>query len=266
MREHLRTHDSRIAERWLNILPLYHAFGQMFNILMACRLRLPNYVMDKFHYEHFLAHVQSYRITHITTAPPILVMLSKRPETSRYDISSLKDIVCGGAPLSKELQNEISQRFDILVKQTWGGTELTCSATMTPGGMNDESGSAGALLPNMECKLLDDEGKEVKTGERGEACMKGPNVCLGYWKNEAATASAIGIDEFYRTGDVATRDERGMFYVVDRKKEMIKVDGFQVCRTRSLQFDQPDIDELRWRLPSLKPCCWKTSTLLMLLS
>ena len=229
MHEHLRTADDRTSERWLNILPLYHAFGQMFNILMACRLGLSNYVMEKFHYERFLAYIQNHRITHITTAPPVLVMLSKRPETPHYDISSLKDIVCGGAPLSKELQNDISRRFNISVRQTWGGTELVCSATMTPGGMKDDNGSAGALLPNIECKLLDDEGKEVGIGERGEAYMKGPNVCLGYWKNEVATANAIGPDNFYRTGDVVIRDEQGMFYVVDRRKEMIKVDGFQVA-------------------------------------
>ena len=229
MREHRRRPETRIAERWLNILPLYHAFGQMFNILMACRLSLPNYVMEKFHYEQFLAHVQNHQITHITTAPPILVMLSKRPETPRYDISSLKDIVCGGAPLSYELQNDIAKRFGIHVKQTFGGSELSCSATMTPGGMMDEKGSAGALLPNIECKVLDDEGKEVGVGERGEIFFKGPNVCLGYWKNETATANAIGADKFYRTGDVVIRDAQGMFYVVDRKKELIKVDGFQVA-------------------------------------
>jgi 4-coumarate--CoA ligase len=229
MREQFQTSQHRAPERWLNILPLYHAFGQMFNILIACKLGVPNYLMEKFQYEHFLAHVQKHKITHITTAPPILVMLSKRPETLRYDISSLRDIVCGGAPLSKELQNDVSTRFNIHVKQTWGGTELTCSATMTPGGMRDDGGSAGALLPNIDCKLLDDEGNEVGVGLPGEAYMKGPNICLGYWQNESATADAISPDGFYRTGDVAIRDRQGMFYVVDRKKEMIKVSGFQVA-------------------------------------
>lgn len=229
MREYPERSNRHASERWLNILPLYHAFGQMFNILMACRLGLPNYIMEKFQYGQFLSHIQNYRITHVTTAPPILVMLSKRQETARYDISSLTEIVCGGAPLSKELQNDVSSRFNILVKQTWGGTELTCSATMTPNSITDENGSAGALLPNMECKLLADDGNEVETAEPGEAWMKGPNVCLGYWKNEAATSNAIDGNGFYRTGDIAVRDECGLFYVVDRKKEMIKVDGFQVA-------------------------------------
>lgn len=226
---HLQTLANHDPQRWLNILPLYHAFGQLWNIVMACKYGITTYVMGKFHFDQFLHHVQTYRITQVVTAPPLLVMLSKRPETSKFDISSLGNIICGGAPLSKELQNDVAWRFRVSIKQTWGGTELTCSATLSPGGMKDENGSAGMLLPNMECKLLDDEGKEVGIGERGEAYFKGPNICLGYWRNEAATTNAISADTFYRTGDVAIRDKSGMFYVVDRKKEMIKVSGFQVA-------------------------------------
>lgn len=158
-----------------------------------------------------------------------MVMLSKRPETTQYDLSSVRDILCGAAPLSSELQNEVSGRFDLLVRQTWGGTELTCSATALPGGMKDDTGSTGILYPNMECKLLDDMGREVCIGKRGEAYLKGPNVFVGYWRNEMGTAAAFDADGFYKTGDVVVRDEQGRFYVVDRKKEMIKVNGLQVA-------------------------------------
>ncbi len=107
---------------------------------------------------------------------------------------------------------------------------MTCSATSTPGGMVDPTGSAGMLLPNMQCRLLDDSGCEAGVGERGEAFFKGPNICMGYWNNEAATREAIDEKEgWYRTGDVAVRNKDGAVYVVDRKKEMIKVDGFQVA-------------------------------------
>lgn len=165
---------------------------------MACKYGIPTYVMGKFHFKQFLHHVQTYRITNVVTAPPLLVMLSKRPETANFNITSLGDIVCGGAPLSKELQNDVARRFRMLVKQTWVGTEMTCSATLTPGGMADERGGAGMLLPNMECKLLDDEGREMGIGERSDAYFKGPNVCVGYWKNEAATADAISADGSHR--------------------------------------------------------------------
>lgn len=195
---------------------------------MACKLGVPVFVMGQFHLKQFLQYVQDHKITHLQTAPPLLVMLSKRVETGSYDLSSLKDIICGAAPLSRELQNEISTRFNVLIRQTWGGTELTCSATTTPGSMNDDSGSTGILLPNMECKIIGGDGNEVGIGERGEAWLKGPNVCLGYLKHQDATKSAI-VDGFYRTGDVVVCDDRGMFYVVDRMKEIMKVNGFQVA-------------------------------------
>ncbi|RVX66462.1 hypothetical protein B0A52_09692 [Exophiala mesophila] len=218
----------QLSDRWLGFLPLYHAFGQVFSIVLSCRLGIPVYVMKKFRYESFLQHIQNHSITGFTTAPPVLVMLNKRPETASYDLSSLKEIVCGAAPLSKELQTSLSRRLNVRIRQTYGGTELTCSSTGIPGGMDDITGSVGVLYPNMECKLLDKAGHEVGTGIPGEAYMKGPNVCLGYWQNEQATRDAIDRDGFYRTGDILVKDERGMYYVLDRIKEMIKVNGLQV--------------------------------------
>lgn len=102
-------------------------------------------------------------------------------------------------------------------------TELTCSAMHVPGGRDDRSGSVGYADPNCEVKLVDDEGKEVGVEERGEVCVRGPNVCLGYWRNERATREAFDEEGFLRTGDVAVRDEGGRYWIVDRKKELIKV-------------------------------------------
>ena len=94
-------------ERWLGFLPLYHAYGQLWSIVAAAVTRTPCYYMRAFNYAQWLAHIQNHKITHIQTAPPVLVMLAKRPETARYDVSSLVNILCGAAPLSKELQNEV---------------------------------------------------------------------------------------------------------------------------------------------------------------
>lgn len=221
--------EASSTERWLGFLPLYHAFGQLVNVVMACRLRVPVYVMEAFHYKTFLRNIQTHRITDFTTAPPVLVMLSKRPETRNYELSSLKEVLSGAAPLSKELQNDLTQRFNINVRQTYGGTEITCSCHAIPGGMKDLTGSVGYLYPNMECKLLDESGKEVANGQPGEAYLKGPNVCLGYWQNDSATRAAINNEGFYRTGDICIRDGGGLYYVVDRVKEMIKVNGLQVA-------------------------------------
>jgi acyl-CoA synthetase (AMP-forming)/AMP-acid ligase II len=98
-----------------------------------------------------------------------------------------------------------------------------------PGGVDDRSGSVGFIDPNARIKLIDDEGKEVGVGERGEIHVQGPNVCLGYWRNEAATKDTFDEEGYLKTGDIAVRDEQGRFWIVDRKKELIKVKGFQVA-------------------------------------
>ena len=217
------------AERWLGFLPLYAAYAQLWSINAAARSNIPCYYMRTFNYAQWLGHIQNHRITHIQTAPPILVMLAKRPETAKYDLSSLVNVLCGAAPLSKELQNEVSDKCNLKVVQTWGMTEVTCSCLHVPGGRDDRSGAVGLIDPNAEMKLMDDNEKEVGVGERGEIYVKGPNICLGYWRNEKATKETFDSEGFLKTGDVAVRDENGWYWIVDRKKELIKVKGHQVA-------------------------------------
>ncbi|KAF2746113.1 4-coumarate-CoA ligase [Sporormia fimetaria CBS 119925] len=221
--------EARPEERWLGFLPLYHAYGQLWSIVAAARTLSPCYFMRSFNYVKFLGNIQKYKVTHIQTAPPVLVMLAKRPETKEYDLSSLQNILCGAAPLSRELQNEVSARFNLKVVQTWGMTEVTCSCLHVPGGRDDRSGSVGYIDPNASIKLINDDEQEVGPGERGEIRVKGPNVCMGYWRNEKATKETFDEDGYLKTGDVAIRNDDGMYWIVDRKKELIKVKGFQVA-------------------------------------
>ncbi|KAK3707633.1 hypothetical protein LTR37_011981 [Vermiconidia calcicola] len=217
------------SERWLGVLPLYAAYAQLWFINAAAINQTPCYYMRTFNYSRFLGHIQQHKITHMQIAPPIIVMLAKRPETEKYDISSLVNLLCGAAPLSKELQNEVSEKRNLKVVQTWGMTEVTCSCLHVPGGRDDRSGSVGFVDPNAEMKLVDDEGREVGPGERGEICVKGPNICLGYWRNEQATRDTFDSQGFLKTGDIAVRDDSGWYWIVDRKKELIIVKGHQVA-------------------------------------
>ncbi|KXJ86808.1 4-coumarate-CoA ligase [Microdochium bolleyi] len=223
------SYEKRPAERWIGFLPLYHAYGQLYTILMATQLRTPVYIMTEFRYEEFLFNIGRFKITSLQIAPPILVMLSKRPETSRYDLRSLRDCLCGAAPLSKELQNECQRRFGMQINQGWGMTEVTCGAIHVPGGISDDSGSVGQLDPNCELKLLDDDGKEVGIGEPGEIFVRGPQICMGYWRNEEATRESLDADGWLKTGDIAICNKEGYFWIVDRKKELIKVNALQVA-------------------------------------
>lgn len=195
---------------------------------MAPKLGAPVYIMQKFSFEDFLDVIQKYSITHLQVAPPILIMLDKRPETAKFDLRSVKNILCGAAPLSRELQNTIQKKFNLNVVQGWGMTEVTCGAIHLPGGRNDESGCVGMLDPNCEAKVLNEDGKLASSGEPGEMYVRGPNICLGYWKNDKATAESLDHEGWLKTGDVViVRDN--MFWVVDRKKELIKVNALQVA-------------------------------------
>lgn len=117
-------------ERWIGFLPLYHAYGQLYVNLMATKVHVPIYIMKQFVYSEFLQHIQNYKITHLQVAPPILVMMNKRPETARYDLRSVKGILCGAAPLAKELQNAVQRDFNLTIKQGWGMTEVTCGSIL----------------------------------------------------------------------------------------------------------------------------------------
>lgn len=185
---------------------------------IAARLRITVYVMKQFVLTDFLNVIQTRKITHFQAAPPVIVMLSKRPEVAKYDLSSVKDILCGAAPLSKELQNDVANRFHIQIYQGWGMTEVTCAGLIIPGGINDDTGSVGTIVPNCEAKLLDEDNREVGIGERGELYWRGPNVCLGYWRNEKATKECLDSEGWLRSGDVALYNKDGWFWIVDRKK------------------------------------------------
>lgn len=147
-------------------------------------------------------------------------MLSKRPEVRNYDLSSVREITSGGAPLKVDLQNEVSRRFNVNIIQGWGMTELTCSASSLAQGAKDETGSCGLLAPNCYAKFLDESGNEVGPDTPGELFVKGPNVMLGYWRNEAATKETLDADGWLKTGDVAVYNKEGLMWIVDRKKAL----------------------------------------------
>lgn len=227
---HFEGVDTSKPDNWVGFLPLYHAFGQLWTILMASRLRAPNYILSAFSFEGFFSAVQRYRPRFLQVVPPIIVMLAKRPDAKNYDISSVEWILCGAAPLKQELQNEVSQRFNLQIKQGWGMTEVTCGGISTPNSVQDRTGSVGKLLPGTEAKLLDEKGGFAEVGEPGELFVRGPQVCLGYWRNEEASRETLSSDGWLKTGDVAVHDPKSdLFWIVDRKKELIKVNGLQVA-------------------------------------
>jgi acyl-CoA synthetase (AMP-forming)/AMP-acid ligase II len=231
-------------DRVIAVLPFFHIYG--LTVLMNSVLKWGGAVvtLPRFDLEDFLRAMQDHHVTRAYVAPPILLALAKHPLVDQFDLSSLKAVTSGAAPLDAQLalaaQERLRQRgrHDLIVNQGYGMTELSPVSHTTPDpglyppGASGEvpKGSVGFAIPNTECRLLDTEtGQEVATGEPGELYVRGPQVMKGYLNNPEATAGTIDADGWLHTGDVATVDAEGRYTITDRVKELIKYKGYQVA-------------------------------------
>jgi 4-coumarate--CoA ligase len=186
-------------------------------------------VMPKFDLEDFCSFIQEFKITFAYVVPPIVLLLSKHPSVSKYDLSSIRMMNSGAAPLTRELVDAVHGRLNIPVKQGYGLSETSPTTHTQPwGDWNKTTGSVGTLLPYQTAKYMSAEEKEMPVGEVGELWIKGPNVFKGYLNNPEGTAHALTSDGYFKTGDVGYQDKDGNFYITDRVKELIKYKGFQV--------------------------------------
>lgn len=215
----------------LCVLPLFHIYGLVVVLNMGLHLGATIVMMPRFDLEQFLSLIQKYRVTLSHIVPPIVLQLAKNPVIEKYDLSSLKIIFSGAAPLGEELSRACIQRIGCSIRQGYGMTEtspVTHSSPADPAKM--KHGSVGPPAPNTECKLVDPaSGEELGTHQEGEVCVRGPQIMRGYLNNAEATAGTIDSDNWLHTGDIGYADEDGHFYIVDRVKELIKYKGFQVA-------------------------------------
>ncbi|KAJ3659979.1 hypothetical protein Zmor_011639 [Zophobas morio] len=232
MVRYLHTLDSRYglrAEKFLGFLPFFHGFGLITNFV-ALILKQKIIVIGKFQEELFLKTIQDHQIESLWVVPPIVVFLAKSPLVENYDLSSIKDIVCGAAPLSKDIEESLKQRLNIdSVRQSYGLTEATIAVITVPKGVPNH-GSCGQVHTYMTCKVRDVEsGKSLGPNQIGELCFKGAMVMMGYYGNEEATKRSFTSDGWLLSGDLGYYDELKNFYIVGRIKELIKYKGFQVA-------------------------------------
>lgn len=186
-------------------------------------------VMPRFDLEDFCRFIQDLKVTFAYVVPPVVLLLAKSPVVSKYDLSSIRMMNSGAAPLTKELVESLYERLKIPVKQGYGLSETSPTTHTQPWEeWNTTIGSVGTLLPYQTAKYVNEEGQEVPAGQVGELWIKGPNVFKGYWNNPEGTAHAKTEDGYFKTGDVGYQDENGHFYITDRVKELIKYKGFQV--------------------------------------
>jgi acyl-CoA synthetase (AMP-forming)/AMP-acid ligase II len=212
------------------VLPLFHIYGLVVVLNMGLFSGATIVTMPRFELESFLKAVQDYEVSLAHLVPPIVLALSKHPIVDNYKLPNLKTIFSGAAPLGEELTRACMDRLGCTVRQGYGMTEtspVTHSSPAPP--LTIKFGSVGVPAPNTECKIVDlESGVPLGPGERGEVCVRGPQIMKGYLNNPDATAQTIDDEGWLHTGDIGYADEDGHFFIVDRAKELIKYKGFQV--------------------------------------
>src|SRR5829696_289496 len=213
------------------VLPLFHIYGLVVVLNMGLYTGATVVMVPRFDLETFLQAVQDYEVTLAHLVPPIVLALSKHPIVDNYRLPNLKTIFSGAAPLGEDLTRACMDRLGITVRQGYGMTETSPVTHSSPAPPLDiKFGSVGVAAPNTECKIIDLEtGVPLGPGDRGEICVRGPQVMIGYLNNPEATAQTIDSDGWLHTGDIGYADEDGHFFIVDRAKELIKYKGLQVA-------------------------------------
>lgn len=231
IREDPRYTDLSVPIKSLGLLPFFHVYGFMLTLNTCCN-GFPMVVLPRFEPALFLQAIHTYKITMLNLVPALVVFLAKHPLVSQYDLSSLKMILCGAAPLSKDIADQVLERLPHVqsVRTAYGMSESTLGA-LSNSFATTKPGSVGRAQKTAWIKVVEIDNVSINLGPNqvGEICVKGPLVMKGYYKNPEATKQAIDPTGWLHTGDTGYYDGDGFFFVVDRIKDLIKYKGFQVA-------------------------------------
>lgn len=214
-------------DRVLVVLPLFHAYAKLQGILNSMLVGSTIYLEERFIPNVILERIANEKITIFLGVPTMYTMFVNLPQINELDFSHLRIAGCGGASLPVEILEKVNKAMGVDIGEGYGQTESTVMISCFPPGVERVHGSVGLPLPGLELKIVDPNGLEVPVGEVGEIIFKGPNAMKGYYKKEEETKETIK-DGWVYTGDLGKRDERGLLYIVDRKKEMIIRGGYNV--------------------------------------
>jgi acyl-CoA synthetase (AMP-forming)/AMP-acid ligase II len=213
------------------VIPFFHIYGMSMILNCALHAGATLVTLPRFELRTYLATVERHRVTRGHFAPPLVLALATAPEVDEYDLSSLRLGICGAAPLDAEVAARATARIGCPIGQGYGMTEASPGTHFTA----DEeigvlsAGCVGRLVPNTEARLVDPvTGTDPDPDGEGELWVRGPQVMAGYLRDPAATAATL-VDGWLRTGDILRVDRDGVWWVVDRLKELIKYKGYQVA-------------------------------------
>ncbi len=234
-------------EVMITALPLYHIFALTVNFLLYAAFGGKNILItNPRDMDSFIKTIKNSRFTRINGVNTLYAGMMLHPEFKDVDFSRLKWAVGGGTATMKAVSDKWQSFTGKPILEGYGLSETSPVLAMCPPHWTEFTGTIGYAVPDTEIKLLDDDGNEVPDGERGELCARGPQVMPGYYNRPDATRDAFTQDGFFRTGDIAIKDEQGRLKIVDRKKDMVIVSGFNVYPN--------DIEQVATRCPGVQEC------------
>jgi long-chain acyl-CoA synthetase len=216
-------------ERYLMVIPYFHIYGQTVGLLLGAWNGAMQIPIPKFDPHLLIEAIKQHKPTFFPGAPTLYISMLNHPEIKTCGLEHVRRFNSGSAPLPLEVIERFEKMSGAMLYEGYGLTEASPTTHSTPTLAKRKIGSIGLPFPSTECKIVDLETGErvVPVGEVGELCVRGPQVMKGYWNRPEETAIALR-DGWLYTGDVARMDEDGFFYIVQRKKDMIIVSGFNV--------------------------------------
>jgi len=210
-------------------LPLYHIFALTANCLTFIKLGATNVLItNPKDIPALVAELARHRFTIFTGVNTLFNALLNHSGFAKLDFSGLHITLGGGMAVQASVARRWKEVTGKPLIEAYGLTEASPAVAINPLNVEEFSGSIGVPISSTELAIRDDEGRDLQVGEAGELCVRGPQVMLGYYNRADETAAVMTVDGFLRTGDIAVMDEKGFFYIVDRKKDMIVVSGFKV--------------------------------------
>jgi long-chain acyl-CoA synthetase len=221
--------DDRRREVILTPLPLYHIFSLTANCLVFMSVGGENVLIpNPRDIPRFVKEMRRYRFTAMTGVNTLFNALLNNAKFAHLDFSSFRLTLGGGMAVQEAVAKRWKQVTGATLVEAYGLTETSPAATMNPLDATEYTGAIGLPIPSTDIVLRDDAGRDAPLGQPGEICIKGPQVMAGYWQRPDETANVMTADGYFMTGDIGTMDSRGYITIVDRKKDMILVSGFNV--------------------------------------
>ncbi len=231
-------------DRMLVVLPMFHAFASMVGLLFPLCHGCALIPVPKFDPQLVLDAIFTHRATVLPAVPSMFNALLRLPDEAVSRLESLRFCISGGAAMPMEVMTRFTEKFGKVIYEGDGPTECSPVTCVNPIGGEIRAGSVGFPVPDVEMLILDEQGSELPTGEIGEICVRAPSVMKGYWNQPEETAASF-FGDWFRTGDLGQVDADGYFYIVDRKKDMVIVNGMNVYPrvVEEILYTHPDVVE-----------------------